>query len=374
MSWFGSLGVRGKMPRRRILVYTHALVGGGAERVLALVATELHRRGHEVTFAVDFEAAQNRSYVDPAIPYHVLGRSHATATRALAAMLRAGSFDIVLAGVGASNAKIIAARLLARSSVALVLSAHGRYDAEYGKLGRATYFATALTSRLSDRTITVSDDLRRYLVHHFRAEPRKTQTIHNAVLLPPVEDVPSAEELAARGNLVLAVGRLVPEKRFDAIVRAVARGASGARLAILGEGPERDRIVAEAARLGIAERVELGGYVPEPWGWFRKAKMLALASSTEAFGNVLVEALGHGLPVVSTRCGGPAEVLSEGRHGRLVPIGDDAALAAAIDATLADPGDPAAHRARAEVFSVTAATDAFERVFEEVLMERGRGF
>jgi glycosyltransferase involved in cell wall biosynthesis len=359
------------MPRRRILVYTHALVGGGAERVLALVATALRERGHDVTFAVDFEAPQNRPYLDPAIPYHVLGKPHGVAVRALAALLRANAYDLVLAGVGASNAKVIAARLLAGWRGGLVLSAHGRYDAEYGRLGRATYSAVGLTSRLSDRTVAVSDDLRRYLVHHFRADARRAVTIHNAVLLPPPVDVPDAAGLAARENLVLAVGRLVPEKHMEAIIRAVAGGRANASLAILGDGPERARLQAEAARLGVSDRVAFAGYVPEPWAWFRRAKMLALASSTEAFGNVLVEALGHGLPVVSTRCGGPAEVLGEGRFGRLVPIGDGGALMAAIDATLANPGDPAAHRARAEVFSVDAATDAFERLFEAVLAERG---
>jgi glycosyltransferase involved in cell wall biosynthesis len=94
--------------------------------------------------------------------------------------------------------------------------------------------------------------------------------------------------------------------------------------------------------------------------------MLALTSKTEAFGNVLVEAMGYGLPVVATRCGGPDEILEGGRFGRLVPIADHEAVASALETVLTDPGDPAKHRARADVFSVDNALDRYEALIREV--------
>jgi glycosyltransferase involved in cell wall biosynthesis len=158
----------------------------------------------------------------------------------------------------------------------------------------------------------------------------------------------------------------VPEKGFDTLLRAIARSARRPHLIILGEGPERQTLEQLAASLGVAERVDFRGYLNEPWPVFREAKMLALASHTEAFGNVLVEAMAHGLPVVATRCGGPEEVLAEGRYGRLVAVGDDRALARAIDETLAEPGDPATRRVRAEEFSLDIALDRFEALIAEV--------
>lgn len=354
------------MTNRRLLFYTHGLVGGGAERVWALVASGLHKRGWDVTFGVDFEDGANEGFLPPDMKRVVFGRSHAGAVAAIAKFLRAENPAVAFAAVGASNLKLMLARMRAGWRGAAVLSAHGRFDAEPRFLGRLTYRATPLTSRWAARTLAVSDDLRTYLIRRFRARPDRVVTIHNAIHLPPAAHVPSAAELAARPDIVLAVGRMVPEKGFATLIEALALTKSNARLVLLGDGPQRPLLESEAVRLGVRDRIDFRGYVPEPWPAYREARMLALPSWTEAFGNVLVEALGHGLPVVATRCGGPEEVLADGLHGRLVPPRDAAALAAAIDETLADPGDPAPRRARAEDFSIDRALDKFEALIAEI--------
>ncbi len=358
------------MPRRRLLFYTHALVGGGGERVWALVASGLSRRGHEVAFAVDFAADDNEHLIAPEVRRFVLGRHHGAATRALAKVLARERPDVAFSAIGASNAKLLAAKVLSGWRGAAVLSAHGRFDAESRLLGRLSYAATALTSRLGARTIAVSDDLNRYLVDRFRADRERVVTIHNGIVLPPPDLLPDSAALAARDDVVLGIGRLVPEKRFGSLIDAFAKSKRATRLILLGEGPERARLEGQIAREGLSSRVELRGYLREPWPVFSQAKMLALSSRSEAFGNVIVEALGHGLPVVATRCGGPQEVLDDGRFGRLVAIDDSDAMAQAIDETLADPGNPALHRARAEVFSLDRALDRFEELIEIILAER----
>ncbi len=354
------------MPNRRLLFYTHGLVGGGAERVWALVATGLHRRGWDVTFGVDFEAGANESFLPADMKRVVFGKGHARAVGAIARFLRAENPAVAFSAVGASNLKLMLARLRARWRGAAIVSVHGRFDAEPRFLGRLTYRATPLTSRWAARTLAVSDDLRDYLIGRFRARPDRVTTIHNAIHLPPEGHVPSADELAARPPIVLAVGRMVPEKGFSTLIEALALTRPETRLVLLGDGPDRPALEARAAELGIRDRIDFRGYLAEPWPAYREARMLALPSWTEAFGNVLVEALGHGLPVVATRCGGPEEVLRNGQDGRLVPPRDAAALAAAIDATLADPGDPAPRRARAENFSIDRALDRFEALIAEV--------
>lgn len=332
----------------------------------ALLAAGLHARGWDVTFGVDFDARENAGLLPHDMKRVKFGQGHGRAVRAIARFLRSERPVAAFGAVGASNLKLLLAKVLARWRGAAVLSVHGRYAAEPKFLGRFTYASTPVTSRLAARTVVVSDDLKAYLIKRFKARPDRVTTIHNAIHLPPPAHVPTAENLAQRPDIVLAVGRLVPEKGFDTLLRAVARAARKPRLVILGDGPERQALEQLASSLGIADRVEFRGYLNEPWPVFREAKMLALSSHTEAFGNVLVEALGHGLPVVATRCGGPEEVLGEGRFGRLVPIGDEGALADAIDATLAEPGDPAERRARAEEFSLDIALDRFEALIEEV--------
>jgi glycosyltransferase involved in cell wall biosynthesis len=114
-------------------------------------------------------------------------------------------------------------------------------------------------------------------------------------------------------------------------------------------------------------RVDLAGYQPEPWPHYRHAKCLALSSQSEQFGNVIVEALAHGLPVVATNCTGPREILDEGRYGEIVPIGDADALAAAIDRALEAPGNPEPRRDRARSFSFAARVPHYVNLIEEVV-------
>jgi glycosyltransferase involved in cell wall biosynthesis len=358
------------MPRRRLLFYTHALVGGGGERVWALVASGLSRRGHDISFAVDFVAPENEQLIAPEVRRFTLGGGHGAAVRALADLLRTDGPDIAFSAIGASNLKLLAAKTISGWRGATVLSAHGRFNAESRLLGRANYLATPLTSRIASRTVVVSDDLRRYLIDHFHADARRVVTIHNGIALPPHEIVPDGSALAARENVVLGVGRLVAEKGFDTLVQAFAKSKRGKRLELFGEGPERARLEGLIDQLGLSPRAKLRGYMRDLSPVYAQGKMLALPSRSEAFGNVLVEALGHGLPVVATRSGGPDEVLAYGQHGRLVPVGDVGALTQAIDETLADPGDPAIHRARAEAFSLDHALDKFEQLIEDVLQER----
>lgn len=362
------------MAQHRLLFYTHALVGGGAERVWALVASGLSARGHDVAFAVDYDAPHNEHLIAAPVRRHLLGRGHVAATRSLARILSRDQPEVAFAAAGASNLKLLTAKSVSSWRGAAVLSVHGRYKAEGRFLGRAAYAATALTSRLSARTIAVSDDLRHYLIDRLRADPRRVVRIHNGVLLPPIDQLPSPAALSARADVVLAVGRLVPEKGMVNLVDAMAMLKRKAQLIILGEGPERAHIERAIGRNALGGRVELRGYVNEPWPVFGEAKLLALTSRTEAFGNVLVEALGHGLPVVATRCGGPEEILDEGRYGRLVPVGEPAALAEAIDEALEQPGDPLRHRARAEQFSLDRALDQFEELIEGILSERRSRF
>lgn len=161
--------------------------------------------------------------------------------------------------------------------------------------------------------------------------------------------------LAAPGPpVVLGVGRLKPQKDFATLVRAFARlrAEREARLLILGDGPERRALEALIRSLGIASDVGLPGHDANPWSAMVRAAVLAVSSRTEAFSLALVEAMACGLPAVATACHGPTEVLQNGAHGRLVPVGDDAALARALVETLAAPRDRAALRRRAEDFSV----------------------
>ena len=347
---------------RKILIYTHAMTGGGAERVCALLASGFALAGDEVILAVDYESADNAAYVDAAVRIVVLGPKHGMAIRALARLLKTEKPDVSLSALGISNLKHLVAAGLAGRLDRAILSYHGYFSSEPQPLSRLSYLLTPLATRLAAATVCVSDSLRTALLSRFWASARRTTRIYN----PVVTGMADAPEPRA-SSLVLAAGRLVADKNFAGLVRAFALlDNRQAHMVILGEGPERGAIEAEIARLGLGGRVTLPGYVREPWAYYRQASCFALSSHLETFSLVVVEALASGLPVVSTFCGGPPEILDFGRFGSLVPYDDAAAMARAIEASLATPGDPEPRRARAKAFGLPMALENYGQLFDTV--------
>jgi glycosyltransferase involved in cell wall biosynthesis len=164
----------------------------------------------------------------------------------------------------------------------------------------------------------------------------KSQVIPNAAWSNEIERLSWEQCPLAkpRGRkLLVACGRLSRQKGFDVLLRAASRVARhlAIELWILGEGRGLPDLNALAGELGLAEQVRFLGFRDNPFPFFRQADLFVLASRWEGFGNVIVEALGCGTPVVATDCPfGPAEILGHGRWGRLVPVEDSEALAAAI--------------------------------------------
>ena len=157
-------------------------------------------------------------------------------------------------------------------------------------------------------------------------------------------------------KVVLSVGRLYPQKNQRLLIQAfriVARRQEQARLLILGEGPERGRLEEQISACGLEGRVELHHFVQNPFPYYAKAGVFVLTSDYEGFGNVLVEALSVGTPVVCSDCpGGPRAILAGGKYGRLVQQGDAVQTAEAVLEALSARIDVSVLQERAQEFSV----------------------
>jgi glycosyltransferase involved in cell wall biosynthesis len=354
-------------PKRplKLLFYVPSLAGGGAERLLAQLASALTQRGHDVLFVVDTESAENAGFLESRVRQVQLGPNHFANVLALRHLLREAKPDVSLSVLCGQNLKHMLAAILAGRLSRAVQSYHGFFEGEPRLLSRLSYLLTPLSSRLMARTVCVSETLRTELLRRFHASPGRTIRIYNGV--------PNARgrEIATRSRddghpVILACGRFSPDKNFPFLVRAFARMKDpDARLAILGEGPERGSIEAEIARLKLGDRVALPGYC-DPAPWYERASCFAMTSKRETFGLVVVEALAAGLAVVTTASGGPEEILQNGRYGRIVRKADERAFAAALDAAVADPGDLVARIARAQEFSMDKCVDAYEALFYEI--------
>jgi glycosyltransferase involved in cell wall biosynthesis len=352
------------MPTYRILLHIRASGGGGAERVLAILANGFVRRGHAVTLAVDELVDVDK--LDPRVDLVDLGRNHIKGVVKLAQLIRRGRYDILAAGVAVSNVKLALAKLLAFSRVPLVLSYHGFREYRTGYLSAAAYYGMPFLRPLTARFICVSNGLTRALIEEWRAPADRTVRIYNPVPWPATGV--TANDINARPPLIGAVGRLSPEKGMDVLISALKlMRTPDARLLIGGEGPERDKLERLIADLGLEDRVTLAGQVDGPGAVYGKVRVAAVPSRTEAFGMTAVEALAYGLPVVATDCDGPAEILGDGRFGLVVPVDDPASLASGLDLMLSRPHDPSIGMWRANQFSDEIGIQNWEAAFSAVL-------
>jgi glycosyltransferase involved in cell wall biosynthesis len=194
--------------------------------------------------------------------------------------------------------------------------------------------------------------------------------------LPAIED-DAADPLpsASADPIILGVGRLVPEKGFETLIKAFAQLIDKtSQLVIVGAGHDEGRLRAIAYEAGVADRLLMPGYVADPRPWFDRSRLFVLSSQFEGYGAVLVEALAAGRMVVATDCTpAAAELIDDPEVGQVVPIDDPAAMAAAIDAILtAPPTDPARLTERVAHFRMAPVAQAYLSLFEAIRRSRTR--
>ncbi|MDK2759806.1 MAG: glycosyltransferase [Sphingopyxis sp.] len=336
--------------RKRILFAINSLAGGGAERVLAtlLGGSDPWRPRYDIHLALLDD--EPRAYDAPDwVTVHQLDCRHKLLPsliqlRALVGRLAPDATLSFLTRANIANAAAMAGR-----GRPWLISERVNTSAHLGD-ARAAKAMVRLVYPRAAHVIAVSEGVVDDLAAHFGVSRARMSAVANPV------DHRRIAELAAEppafvpdGPYIVAAGRLVPNKNFPLLLRAYAKAAPSARLVILGEGPDRGALTALAASLGIADRVDMPGFVANPFAMVARAQAYAMPSNAEGFPNGLVEAMACGIAVVATNCAsGPSEILA-GRPreaitgaidvdaGALVPTDDVDAFAAALGRTLAEP-------------------------------------
>jgi glycosyltransferase involved in cell wall biosynthesis len=283
----------------------------------------------------------------------------------------ARGYDVVIGGLEAESTllALAAARALRKPAVAQVHVDLGGFFAQYK--GAAWTRTARRLYKSFDAIVAVSEGAAER-ARSFGVPAEALSVIPNGVDLERVRRNGSAR--AKNGRVVLGVGRLTHEKGFDLLVEAharVRRDGLDHRLVLVGDGPERPALEADARRLGVEESVRFAGFVVEPGRFYASASLFCLPSRSEGFGLALLEALAFGLPVVAADCpGGPREVLDGGAYGELVAPGSADPLAEAIGAYFRDPAPleakAAKARGRAEEFSIDRAATAYAELFDRL--------
>ncbi|MCB5908384.1 glycosyltransferase family 4 protein [Streptomyces pinistramenti] len=284
-----------------------------------------------------------------------------------AAHLRATDADVVIGtrpGINVYVARFAPHRALR------IAQEHLRHDA-HGKRLRAEL---ARHYRTLDAVVTTTEADAAVYRARMPLPGVRIQAVPNIV---PAPQVPPSD---GTGKVIAAAGRLVPGKRFDLLIEAfsaVAAKHPDWRLRIHGGGAERAGLQQLIDGLGLGDRAELTGPRSPIEAEFAKAAVVASASDAESFGMTLVEAMRCGVPVVSTDCPlGPAEIITDGTDGLLVPRGDGMALAGALLTLVEDP-ERRGRMAAAALHSATRYDPGpiaarYQRLFEELRSTRRR--
>lgn len=238
---------------------------------------------------------------------------------------------------------------LSRQKLKLVMTEHNNFTRANQSLGlKGAILRTAIKWVYPHCRciVSVSTGVANDFIENMGIPRELFHTIHNPIVGESIrkksEETP--EQLTyIRRPILISVGRLTRQKDYSTLLYALhaLKQYCDASLVILGSGPLKGELEVLASSLGLSDSVYFAGFQSNPYAWMKAANVMVMSSAWEGFGNVLVEAMACGTPVVSTDCpSGPAEILEGGRWGRLVPIGNSDALAKAILDTLNDTNPP----------------------------------
>lgn len=350
------------------------LRAGGAERVALNLCNAFAARGLSVDLLLMAPVGALLPLLDPRVRVVDLGAERIRGVPArLVRYLREERPRSLLAHMWPLTAIAVLARSVARVATRVVVVEHTTWSTapQAPNLAHRVALRASMASlfRAADAVVAVSEDAADDLARVARLPRVRVHAIANPVVggrsfRGGGGSLPQAWAAGTHAR-VLAVGALKSEKDYGTLLRAFARlvTRTDARLLIAGEGAERPTLETLATELGVRDRVTMPGHLEDVDAAYAVADLHVLSSRCEGFANVLVEAMAHGTPVVATDCrSGPREILEDGAHGALVPVGDDVSLADAMARALVGVRDPDALRRRAAVFSVDAAADAYLRL------------
>ena len=253
-------------------------------------------------------------------------------------------FDLILSYNWGAMDAVAAHRLYARALGLAPLVHHedGFNQDETAQLDPRRNLYRRLALRGADRLVVPSRRLEAIALSEWRVPAKQLQRIANGIDLAAYAQRPAADALSGLvkqpGDLWLGtMAGLRAVKNLPRLVRAFAAMPQQWQLVIVGEGPERAAIAAEAARLGLVQRVHLPGFVPDPAKVMGLFDLFALSSDSEQFPISVVEAMATGLAVVSPAVGDVAAMVAPENRDWIAGAGDDAGLAAALSKAAADP-------------------------------------
>lgn len=359
-----------------LTIFLTDLGAGGAEKVMVNLANGFAQQGRAVDLVLCNKAGKYFSDLHSSIRVIDFGgRKLRSCLTLLVDYLKREKPRVLLSALEDTNIIAICAAKLAAIETKVIVTVHNHLSSEVRHEQRLRRKVVPYLLRWfyphADSVVAVSKGVALDLAKWSALPIDKLKVIYNPIVTDDLRikqsealDHPWLKE--EHIPVILGVGRLETQKDFPTLIRAFAlvQQQRSTRLIILGEGHERSDLEALIQQLNLEHCIQLLGFVQNPHAYMAKATVCVMSSAWEGFGNILVEAMAAGTPVVSTNCeSGPAEILADGKYGRITPVGDAQAMAKAILQTIEMPIDSQTLKQRSQAFSLEAALTQYEQLF-----------
>lgn len=320
---------------------------GGAERVFISVAQELMKDVTiQVAFVVDklVSGETEKQVKDLGVKVFNLESSRTLhSVIPFKNLINLEEPDIIISAYTDTNFSAILSNSLSSKPAKIIVSEHASLQEHWQSFSRIRKLLLNLYVRIgyrfADHLLAVSKGIADQLLE-FGHPRHKVSYIHNPVRFKSF-GLSEKKQVADVVNL-LAIGRITPQKDYKTLILAFAEivKSVNCKLTIVGgihDPGENKVLISLIKELNLQEKIEFVGFTDNVESYYVRADIFVLSSAWEGFGNVIVEAMAFGLPIVATDCNhGPSEILENGKYGRLVPIRSPQAMAQAIVDTIAE--------------------------------------
>lgn len=329
--------------KKKYCIFIPSLGGGGAEKVVALLANFLSKKENTEVFLVVLRSeGVYWEFIDKKVKIVNLNQNRVLkGILPLSNWIRLNKPDVVFSALSHVNVAVTLAKNISRHPCNLIISEHSTISDALILNKKLYKFIFSFFYSQADHIVAVSKGVKDDLSKTLNINPNKIIVINNPVY-PSVKT-----ELRINFNnffknkkdkVILSIGRLEKEKNYINLLKAFKNLENdNLGLVILGEGKERKLLETYIIDNKLTDRVILPGFVKDPFVWINSCDLFVSSSEREGFGNAIVEAMAYGLNIVSTDCVGPREILQDGRFGVLVPRNDPKALSEEIHNLLSNP-------------------------------------
>ncbi len=329
---------------KKITYILDHLDAGGVGMVFITLAEQMADLGHEVEIVVLCRGGVLERLVPSNVKLVKFKASNVyKALPKLIDHLKTHSIDALISGKEYLNVFAIVAHKISGSKAKHIVTIHTNLEAEYKNhpdIRRYVIkFLSKITYPFADSIYAVSNGVATS-VKKVLGVKKDIGVIYNPSgtekYFSETPENPDVEIFDGNSKVVLGCGRICKQKNFSDLIEVFAQiEDKNAKLLILGEGQDKDALIEKVKSLGLEKRIFFKGIVVNPLAYMYYADLFVLPSLWEGFGNVLVEALSAGCPIVSNDCpSGPSEILDGGKYGDLVEVGNIWAMVEAIDSNL----------------------------------------